>query len=449
MGKLDLNDKEAVAHYIRMLMERCKALKSDNDALRKQVVGLRSSATASDIDTVKRIEGLVSSLNAANCQIRDLRNRIAEMEAEDEDNIELAEFGVYEPMYVFANASGYKDALRVCRDKQKVWVREFREELNESTWTVNGRRTEGRKMVGDVGRLLVRAYNDECDTLISKVTYRNIDATIDKIMSLAESISKFGRVLGIRIDIRYVRLKIEEARLAYDYAQFKEEERERIREERQREREERKAQAEIAAKRKELEREKKQYARAAESLRKQLAKVLENADDSVDIVAVKEKLSHVEEQLDNIDEALEDVDYREANKRAGYVYVISNVGSFGPKVYKIGMTRRLDPYERIRELSSASVPFSFDVHAMIFADDAPALEAALHREFANRRVNLVNGRKEFFSATLKEIESVILSNYDGTVEFIETVDADQWRQSRAMRHKSGNSIRLDLIPSEK
>ena len=136
-----------------------------------------------------------------------------------------------------------------------------------------------------------------------------------------------------------------------------------------------------------------------------------------------------------IDTTLADLDYREANQRAGYVYIISNIGSFGENVYKIGMTRRLDPQERIDELGDASVPFNFDVHAMIFSDDAPALEAALHKAFENRKVNMVNQRREFFNVTLAEIKEVVKKNFDKTVEFIDIPDAEQYRISQKMKIK--------------
>lgn len=132
--------------------------------------------------------------------------------------------------------------------------------------------------------------------------------------------------------------------------------------------------------------------------------------------------------------ALTDIDYRQANMRAGYVYIVSNIGSFGENVYKIGMTRRLDPQERIDELGGASVPFKFDVHAMIFSDDAPALEAALHRAFEDKKVNIVNQRREFFNVTLDEIKDVVKKNFDKTVEFIDIPDAEQYRVSMKMRN---------------
>ena len=132
---------------------------------------------------------------------------------------------------------------------------------------------------------------------------------------------------------------------------------------------------------------------------------------------------------------IKDIDYREANQRAGYVYIISNIGAFGENVYKIGMTRRLDPQDRVDELGDASVPFNFDVHAMIFSDDAPALETALHKAFEDRKLNMVNTRREFFNVTLDEIKEVVKENFDKTVEFVDVPDAEQFRVSQKMKRR--------------
>ena len=135
---------------------------------------------------------------------------------------------------------------------------------------------------------------------------------------------------------------------------------------------------------------------------------------------------------------IKDIDYRESNAKAGYVYIISNIGAFGENIYKIGMTRRLDPQERIDELSDASVPFNFDIHAMIFSDNAPALEAALHKAFENKKLNMVNQRREFFNVTLDEIKAVVMKNFDKSVEFIEVPEAEQYRTSLKMKESPHN-----------
>ena len=207
-----------------------------------------------------------------------------------------------------------------------------------------------------------------------------------------------------------------------------EKEKEEQKEARARMREEAKLAKEIEEERKKLEKEQKHYQNAL----KKIIEQLKDARDE-DRAAIEEKKEEIETQLQKIDSDFKNVDYREANQRAGYVYVISNIGAFGENVYKIGMTRRLDPMDRVDELGDASVPFDFDVHAMIFSDDAPKLEAALHKAFASRKLNFVNQRREFFNVTLDEIKQVVKENFDKSVEFIDLAPAEQYRESLLLK----------------
>lgn len=193
-------------------------------------------------------------------------------------------------------------------------------------------------------------------------------------------------------------------------------------------REEARLRREIEEERKKTEKEQTHYLNALAKLNQQI----ENASEE-EKTALQEKKQELEAHISSLEEALKQIDYRESNQRAGYVYVISNIGSFGENVYKIGMTRRLDPMERIDELGDASVPFNFDVHAMIFSDDAPKLEAALHKAFEARKLNMVNTRREFFNVTLDEIKEVVKQNYDKTAEFVDIPDAEQFRVSLKMK----------------
>lgn len=370
--------------------------------------------------------------------VEEARKQIAALETEAEkkkaqivsfdDEILAQEFGLYKPRFNFTNVEQYKEKLKEIRDGEKQVVKRINEQAKNSKWTVNGSNAQGRKMVSDICRLLMTAFNGACDDIIRRVKFSNIEKSIESIDKQANKISKYGRVIGISIPREYISLKKSEAYVSYEYAKFKEEEKERLREQREREREEKKLAKEIEEKRKKLEKERKQY-------QQELTSVYERLEDAEGETkeALEAKKVELEEKLTDNEKAKEDVDYREANQRAGYVYVISNIGSFGDDVFKIGMTRRLDPYERIRELGDASVPFKFDVHAMIFTDDAPGLESALHKEFEDRKLNLVNQRREFFKCSLEEIKSAILKNYDKTVEFTDFPDAEQFRISEKMR----------------
>ena len=351
-----------------------------------------------------------------------------------DDELLLQEFGLYKPRFDFQSVDEYKAKIKALREEEKGFVRSINESAKKTSWTVNGSKTEGRKMVLDTTKLLMRAYNGECDEIVRKVKFSNIDASLAAMEKSAQTISKLGRVMGISIPGAYVSLKQQEARVAFEYARFKEQEKERMRELRAQEREAAKLAKEIAEKRKKLEKERKQYQDA-------LDQVIAQMKDAVgdDLVALQEKKRELESNLGEVQKAVADVDYREANQRAGYVYIISNVGSFGQDVYKIGMTRRLDPMDRIMELSDASVPFNFDVHALIFSDDAPALEASLHRAFEDDKVNKVNTRREFFHVSLDDIKRVVKENYDKTVEFVDVPDAEQYRISKLMEKNESDS----------
>lgn len=181
---------------------------------------------------------------------------------------------------------------------------------------------------------------------------------------------------------------------------------------------------------KNIDKERKHYEQALSNINHQISTA---SDDNIE--DLNQKKEEIIQSLSEIDTKIKDIDYREANQKAGYVYVISNIGSFGEGIYKIGMTRRLNPQDRVDELGDASVPFKFDVHAMIFSEDAPALEAALHRAFEDRKLNLVNQRREFFRVSLDEIKDVVKNNFDKTVEFVDVPDADQYRISLKLREE--------------
>ena len=285
-------------------------------------------------------------------------------------------------------------------------------------------------MVRELSRLLMRAYNGECDEIVRKVKYANVQRSLEQVSKVAEAINRNGKTIGLSIPFSYVDLKKKEVQLAFEFAQEKEKAKEALREAREQEREARKLEREIAVERKKLEKERKQYLNAYKEISERIKEATED-----ERAVLEEKAQELKMKLEDVDKAVMDVDYREANQKAGFVYVISNIGSFGENVYKIGMTRRLDPMERVRELGDASVPFNFDVHALIFCDDAPKLEAALHRAFEDRKVNIVNQRREFFRVSLTEIEEVIKRNYDKTVEFTNVPDAEQYQVSEKLRQQ--------------
>ncbi len=373
------------------------------------------------------IENLNSKISNLNSQIIELNNTIEQKKNEIvilDDEILYQQLDLYKPMYAFANSDEYKDNLEYIRQKQKDMIKAETAATCNTTWTVGDSAAKGKKMVKDNIKQIVRAFNNECEMLIDKVKYNNIESVEKRITKAFEALNKLNASLGIELNPEYLNLKLDELHLGYEYAVKKQDEKEAEKERRAEMREAAKLERELAEERKKIEKEQKHYKQALNTLLTQL----KNADDN-EKSELEAKKAELLDHLADIDKNIENLDYRESNQKAGYVYVISNIGAFGENVYKIGMTRRLDPMDRVDELGDASVPFNFDVHAMIFADDAPALEAALHRAFENKKLNMINTRREFFNVSLDEIEEVVKANFDKTVEFIKTPPAEQYRES--------------------
>ena len=361
-------------------------------------------------------------------KLKELDNEIKEKQGQIlqlDDEILYQDFGIYEPKYDCANSDEYKEKITQVRKEQKELVSSKKALDYYDGWVLDNSRAKGRALNNDNMKLTLLAFNGECDALISKVKFNNIEKIQERINKAADRINRLNVRNRITITERYKNLKLEELRLCYEYALKKQQEKEEIRRVREAEREERKLQKEIEEARKSITKEQAHYKNALSKILSQI----ETASES-DSAALLQKKAEIESRLNEIEEEIRDIDYREANQKAGYVYIISNIGSFGENVYKIGMTRRLDPQDRVDELGDASVPFKFDVHAMIFSDDAPALEAALHRAFDSKKVNMINSRKEFFNVTLEEIENVVKKNYDKTVEFMRTPSAEQYRETQ-------------------
>lgn len=371
----------------------------------------------------KELNELDNKIAILNTEIKEKKKQIAYLD----DELLVQEFGLYKPKFDFANALGYKEALTEIRNKQKILIKEKRAVTGNNEWRVNGSIIQGRKMINDIQKLSLRAFNQECDELIRKVKYTNFDASLDRLSKSSLEISKLGADMNVFIANEYIQSKKEELRLAFEYQVKKQEEKEAIKAAKAEQREQEKIQKELEERRRKVEKEQTHYQTAYEKLKAQIEQNPDNAD-------LLQKQQEMEATLSDIDKALTDIDYRQANMRAGYVYIISNIGSFGKDIYKIGMTRRLEPQDRIDELGGASVPFNFDVHAMIFSDDAPSLETALHKAFEDKKVNMVNHRREFFHVTLDEIKEVVKKNFDKTVEFIDVPDAEQYRVSEKMRN---------------
>lgn len=426
-GKENEQLKARVAQLEGMLTPEMKdslRLSARIEEQRKTLAEMEASASAEQEKSEKAMKKLREEMAALEAKIAQAKTELVETDEE----VLMQSFGLYKPRFDFANSTQYKEELDQIRLKQKEYVKAGKAATGNDNWTVNGDARKGKKMIHDMQKLLIRAFNCECDDAISHVKFNNVEAAEKRIRTSAETLSKLGAVCGVEITSAYCKLKIDELYLAYEYQVEKQKEKDALKQLRAEERERAKLEKEIAEARKKIEKEQKHYTNALKTVMQQL----ETASPE-EIDALQKKKAELEGQLSNLDASLRTIDYREANQKAGYVYIISNVGAFGENVYKIGMTRRLEPMDRIDELGDASVPFDFDVHALIFSDNAPSLEAALHKAFESRKLNMVNTRREFFKVTLEEIKAVVKENFDQTVDFVDVPLAEQFRQSELMR----------------
>ena len=343
----------------------------------------------------------------------------------------LQEVGVYEYAHPLDDALAYKDALNVLKQRIKTAAKGDAVTC-QVDWAVNGSIKEGQKLGRDMAKLMLRAYNAEADNAVRVVKPHTREAVKKRLTTTRDTIGKLGVLMRIAISADYHRLRLHEIDLTTDYLVKVETEREEARAERERLREEAKVMKEIERERVRLAKERAHYATV-------VAKLEANGD--------LDALARAQEQLASVDDAITGVEQRAANVRAGYVYVISNVGAFGPDVVKIGMTRRLDPTDRVRELGDASVPFRFDTHALFFSEDAVALETSLHQRLSHKRVNLVNPRREFFYATPAEVKDLLVAlGDDHVLEYNDTAEAVEWRASDPGRRRADGTAELRLEP---
>lgn len=372
----------------------------------------------------KEISLLSNELTSLKKEIQSSSDLLGKMR---EDSI-LTDIGLYAFKYKLESSDIYKEKLERIRNNQKRLIKSGNATCCLEEWTVNGSTYKGQLFIDKLTRQILRCFNNECDFIISKVKYNNLDISNNKIDKAFKTINNLNIYNKISITGKYLNLKREELTLAYEYELKKHQEKEERRIERERLREEEKLMEEIEEKRKDVEKELKHYNKQKEQI-----KALLDVAPEEDIQYLLDREIFIDGRISQLSDEISNLDYREANKKAGYVYIISNIGSFGENVYKIGMTRRLEPTDRIDELSSASVPFKFDIHAMMFCEDAPKLEAELHRAFEKYKVNAVNSRKEFFKVSIEEIKKEVRKKYDKTVEFFESPYSDQYLRTIEIR----------------
>jgi hypothetical protein len=345
-----------------------------------------------------------------------------------EDSLEDLSFGLYKPHFTYQTPEEYKAKIELLRTQQRHVVRDGRAAECHIAWTVGNSQVEGRRMIRQNSQLMLRGFNGECEAAIANVSWNNAPKMEERIRKAFSAINKLGAVLHITITDLYLMLKVEELRLVQEFEQKRYELREEQRRIREQIREEERAQKEIDDAIIESTSDEEKYSAAIQRARDEATQAM-----GAKLEKLTEQIGRFEAKLDEARKKKERAIARAQITKSGFVYVISNVGSFGERVFKIGMTRRMEPMDRIYELSGAAVPFPYDLHAMLYSDDAPGLEHELHTLLKDRRLNRVNARREFFQdVALDEIEGFVRSK-GLSAQFLQLPEAREFRQTLALR----------------
>jgi DNA repair exonuclease SbcCD ATPase subunit len=378
-------------------------------------------------EELKNIEDAVLSANKNADSIKNRRsNELFEALKEIEKEIALAEKDAIISMYNYSSYDGI--ASEECKNKLSMLKIDEQNLIKEDKAFLLLSPTGTKKQINSDLKQIARCFNAECDNALINLTTKNIDSMRSKIVKSYESLNKTFETDSVSISKKLLEIKLEELNLTYTYELKKEQEREEQKAIREQLVEEEKVRRELERLKEKIEKEESQFKNEV----KKLMSYMQKSKNDTETELYAEKIKELEEKLKLLEKDKENVLQREQNTRAGVVYIISNKGSFGEDVFKIGMTRRPEPMDRIKELGDASVPFPFDVHAMIFAEDAPALETTLHQTFRKYEVNKVNQRKEFFRMDINEIERVVKENHNATVKFELVAAAYEYEQSKSI-----------------
>ena len=354
-------------------------------------------------------------------EVLELREELKDLELVRGEFL-LQEIGMLENPYEYETSQEFQEKLNIIKKEQKEMVRNGKALIFSTTWTVANSKTKGDKFMKGISKLALKSFNNECDNIIINVKYSSMSIAKDKIEKSFKDTNKFIQVMNCAITDEYLALKIKELQLKCGWLEKREQEKEELKRQAEILREQEKLEKEIKAEEEKIEIEQQHFNNEIANLENQIANG-GNED------RLREEIAKLQAKIDELEGRKATVLERKMHNKAGYVYIISNPSLEG--MFKVGVTKRLEPQVRIDELSSASVPFKFAVHSFIFSQDAFALEHTLHMAFDDKRVNKINRKKEFFYATLEEIKEEVFK-HNPNAEFIDEAIVEDYILSMEM-----------------
>lgn len=443
--KRKTSSQEAETEY-ELLRDRLAFLEKERLPLtevERRAAELERKILAEKLEADQTLQKTLSEIDKTRATYKEKRSKLNDLLKElatYDERLSLAEHGVYEPHFDFSDSAEFQKTIRKVRTSQKKMVSNKSAVKLPGDWTVDGSLAKGRTMANRQSRLTLRAFNNECEAAIANARWNNVQAMERRIRKSADAIDRANASIGLAINKAYLNLRLEELFLTHEYREKQKEEKEERAELARAEREEKKLLAEAKA----AEKEEQKYQKLLDKARQE---ALLDSDDE----KMKSRIAELEAALEDAHSATERAKAMAERTKTGYVYIISNVGSFGDEIVKIGLTRRLNPDDRVKELGDASVPFGFDTHAIIYSEEAPALESALHREFESKRVNAANMRKEFFRVGLEEVENAV-KHLAPEASFFSDREAQEYQETLAMRNQlliqQEKAVEMQRFPDE-
>ena len=436
LDSLCFNDYDSAQKEIKRLNEQAETLNRQIEAKQTEINALNAEKEKSDkqlrtsINKLSRSKEIYKSVEYSIDNFFNLSPALSELKLNSDQVTDIEDLS---PSVILKlHYMDIKSLRKAYRDNDKQIEKVLSQYRKRYT-------TKANKAIYELMVIALRAelqnslFNLKYDKLdnaidqVKKTTKKYLDIAATGNQSIAGTLTKF---IG---EIEYLFLNA--VKIEYNYYVKKEQARQEqlaIREQMKQEAEERKA---LEQEKKKIEREESKYNAEIDKLKSQM----ENASNA-ELEALNKRILELQNQLSDVI-LQKDKIVNLQNGKAGNVYIISNLGSFGDNMFKIGMTRRLEPQERVNELGNASVPFKFDVHSFIFSEDAVGLESKLHSLLNDKRVNKVNLRKEFFQISIDELEKLI-NEIDPTAEFNKTMVAEEFRQSQSTNENYTSDIEL-------
>ena len=375
-------------------------------------------------DSIKETEQNIASGKLFNDKLQELIKL-------NNEQLKYIDVGLSPPVYKFDDSESLKAKISECLEQQFQVINKGDATAAYSNWEWFGSKSKGSQMVNAYQRLLLKAFNAEFDVIRKQMRHSTYDTASEKSYRLEEQLGMLGETANVSISHNYLNLKIRELSVWHSELERKE----NLKKEKKRQQTLLREQVKLSGGDTEEIEDDVYYRKSDLKKAQKLALQLHGAS----ALDMEMKISRMKKEIAQLEAKFQRATSQAQLTKAGYIYVISNIGSFGEGIVKIGMTRRLEPMDRVIELGDASVPFRFDVHTLTFVENAPQIENTLHNKFSSRRVNTENNRKEFFKVSPKEVADA-MAELGIVCDWYFDVEAKEYRESLLIRESFSKEI---------